>query len=616
MQIIYVLSLILLLVTFILIKKSNKKLDIIGFIPIAIVIMFCYNTFICYVLTFFTMKCTLLNLSIINFIFTICMLIAITKKKQIQTYEMRKTDLIYIALIAISVLAISYKNFGIPFNVKYETSDPSVHYLTSVMFAEQDSLLGSIPDEVYGKLETRKTASYVNSGLLMKILCPELEAMDCYNVFVCFGMFILFLTGWTFYSALMNFAKGKKMQFIAWVITIICIMGYPLNSFLFGFEYLSMALLIICALLNLITIYEEKEMNIFFSLAIFALINFGLFSAYYMFVPFIYPAFGLYFLIQSYIKNKKIITKENIAFLTITLIIPFILGYIYHLEPQIYRVIINQNINYDTIMDYSSRILNKGLAVDGYIYINLYSNMLILLPLAIYLFIKHIKENKFNALAVGLCVAFIEILLVGYKFEKVSIYYLSKNYFALWILLLYCNFKALVKLNEKDKIIPIICTFGYVVILGVYLVFSNTKMEDVLFNKDETIFSVVEVFGANKTILTKKQEQFNQNEIAILMYAKENLDKTTKIEVVADPKPYYWAYVLLRYFNHEDFTYKYSGQQRLNAKLYKLKDNINNVDYVIYFNKSKEYNKYKDRLFNNSKIIYENEAGGIIKYEK
>lgn len=41
---------------------------------------------------------------------------------------------------------------------------------------------------------------------------------------------------------------------------------------------------------------------------------------------------------------------------------------------------------------------------------------------------------------------------------------------------------------------------------------------------------------------------------------------------------------------------------------------INNVDYIVYFNRSKMFNLLKNEynLFEN--VIYENEAGGILKY--
>ena len=439
---IYLISIIIFLIGIILVKKTEKAINIISFLGVSIVMLFCYNTFVCYILTFFKIPITLLILTLINLIFTFLLIFKILKDKKIQSYAFKKIDILYVLLMLLIVLIVSYINFNFPFNVKYETGDPSVHYLTSVMFAESDALLAATEgDRIYGSFNTRKTVSYVNSGLLMKSLCPNLGAIECYNIFVVFGMITWFLTGLTMYSALTNIAKKMEHRLWAFMIAIICMLGYPLNSFLFGFEYLSMGLLIICAIIDLVYYHQNKILNNKFFIVLMFLLNFGLFSAYYMFVPFMYPALWIYFCIENYSRNKKIITKELIIVLITTLLIPFVLGYIYHLAPEIYSVFINGG-RIEKPLELSEYLVSSGLAVDGYIYINLYSNMLLLLPLPIYLFIKDAKDNKlknntFIALAVVLCMAFIGVLLIGNKFEKVSLYYLSKNYFALWILLLY-----------------------------------------------------------------------------------------------------------------------------------------------------------------------------------
>ena len=243
--------------------------------------------------------------------------------------------------------------------------------------------------------------------------------------------------------------------------------------------------------------------------------------------------------------------------------------------------------------------------------------MLLLIPLAIYLVIKKPKENKLIGLLIVLAIIFIEILFVGYGKGKVSIYYLSKNYFPLWILLLYANYKALILIYEKNKLLPRTIIGIYVTLMIICTIFSNVKVEDVLVNEDENILSVMEIFGANKTILLDKEEQFNQDEIEILKYAKDNLDYNSKIEVVADRKPYYWAYTILRYVNYEEqFTKIGKGQNKLNLKVYLLPTKINKVDYMIYFKKDEAYKTLEDKLFENSKIIFENNAGGILQYIK
>ena len=60
---------------------------------------------------------------------------------------------------------MTFLNFGIPFNIKYETGDASVHYLTSRMFTEEDRLLIKVEDEIYGDFQGRKIGSYSNTEI-------------------------------------------------------------------------------------------------------------------------------------------------------------------------------------------------------------------------------------------------------------------------------------------------------------------------------------------------------------------------------------------------------------------------------------------------------------------
>ena len=359
-----------------------------------------------------------------------------------------------------------------------------------------------------------------------------------------------------------------------------------------------------------------------------------------------------------------------------TLLIPFALGFIYHIEPDIYSKIMENThkmpylslialiavilvikkiyrktrtsknteknklnrksiivtlgliilgvlvvfyIIKDTeLLSRSLMILSITFRKDGYIYINLYSNMLLLIPLTIYFLIKNIKKDYFIQLLLVLCILFIEILLIAYKYEKISIYYLSKNYFALWIILFYCNYRALIILSENKKVLPRFLIGLYAGLMVIYTSFSNVKMiDDALTNEDENIMAVMEIFGSNKTLLIEEKEKLNQKEIEILMYARENLNYNSKIEVVTEGIPYYWSYVMLRYINYEpilDMTNQ--GQRKLNLKSHYLYNKIENVDYMIYFNRSQRYSELKNRLFTNAEIIYENEAGGILKYNR
>lgn len=621
MGIIYLISVLILLISFILVKKSEKEIEIISFTCISIVLLFCYNTLICFILTFFTIHSELWLLTIINILISAIFIIKILKNKKIQKYNFNKIDVIYISLITLAVIAVSYINFGFPLEVNYETGDPSVHYLTAVKFAEERTLMPNAElDEVYGDLSVRKPMSYVNSGLLMKCFGSKSELMSYYNIFASFSIITLLLTGITLYSTLKHLSKNKEHAFFAFIVSLLCLLGYPLNSFLFGFEYLSMGLLVLCVIIDMVYYNDNKLLNFSYIVIIFALLNFALFFSYYMFVPFVYPALWIYFCIKNYNETHKIISKKLIILLVITLLLPFVLGYIYHLAPNIYSIIIKQNIDASKVWDYSNYIAGDGLAVNGYIYTNVYSNMLLLLPLTIYFFIKktkdkQLKEETFLGLILVFVILFIEILLIGNSFGKVSMYYLSKNYFALWIILAFTNYKALLLIYEKSKYTSRLLIYAYVTLMIFCTFFSAVKVEDCIRNPYENILSVMEIFGANKTILFDKPKEYNQKEIDILKWVNEKLDYDKQIEFLTDDTAYYWTYVLLNYYNTTiNFDDVFSGQTLLMYNYRYLPQKLNKADYLIYFERSNAYKVLNKRILKNAEIIYENEAGGVLKY--
>ncbi len=613
MQIIYILSLIILTISFILIKKTDKKLNILSFINITIGVVFCYNTFISYVLTFFMIPITLVNFTIVNVFLSIIIIVIIVLKKQIQQYEIKKIDILYMTILAIAVLIVSYLNFDFPFNIKYETGDPSVHYLTSQMFAENDSLLITDKDEAYGNFTTRKNVSYVNSGLIMKCLYGVIEPFYNYNIFIVFGIFILFITATSMYTTISTFAIDKKTRFLAFFISLIYTMGYPLNSFLFGFEYLSMGILLICLVFDMIYYFKKQELKLSYSIIIFALLNFGIFSAYYMFVPFLYSSLWLYFCIYNYEVDKSIFTKKNIVLIVTTLLIPFFLGFIYHIAPEIYGVIINQKLDSENMFKYSSTLVGSGFATYGYIYVNLYSNMLLLLPIPIYMIIKKWKDNKFSGMNMIFCIAFIELLLVGFMFGKVSIYYLSKNYFALWFILFYLNYKGLVEIYKKYPKVSFGIVGFYIILIILNLLFVDTTLENQELNPNERPTTVVEVFGANKTILKYKKTDFYKEELELLKYLNDNISYVNKVEIVGDMEQGYWAYTLTRYLNNKEQQYTRKGQKGLTIKMINAKKDIEEADYIIYFNRTDYYKALKQKIHELGDIVFENSYGGIVK---
>ncbi len=621
MGIVYLISVLLLFAGFIVIKKTEKILDVISFAGISIVVFFAYNSFVCYVMAFFGIPITLVSLSIINIIFAGIMIGIILKKKERQKYQLNKFSLFCIVVILIATIGISILNFKFPFNIKYESGDPAVHYMTSAEFVEEDSLLNLYKDEVHGTFEGRKIGSYVNSGIIMKACSSFMDSISYYNIFIGFGIFVLFLTGAIMYSTLEKYTKSIGGKILALIVSIIYVMAYPLNSLLFGFEYLSMGILVIGAILHMVYYYENEEFKFPFYVIIFALLNFDVFCSYYMFVPFTYSALWIYFCVHSKKNNKKIFCKKNITMLSVTLLIPFFLGFIYHLAPNIYNILhMDAYLALQGSLDFSSNILNSSFALYGYIYVNYYSNIIPLLPLIIYYIYRKIREKNigsFDIIYFVFTILFIGVLLIGEHFERVSEYFLMKNYYALWIILIYMNFRALIYIYEKDIAKSCIMIGFYILLISLNLIFIEAPLEHGPGNPHESIANVTEIFGVNKTIIKDRFIDYTLDEIEILRYVKDNLDlNNDEIEFLADSEQVFWEYSMLKYINDDEFLHdpEYNGQNRLTLKSMTAYEKIGKVDYMVYFKESYYYPYVEYRIFENGEVIFENKAGGIIKY--
>ena len=260
MGIIYVISVVSLLVIFMLIKKSDKKLNGLGMFGLGLVLLLCYNIFKCYVLNFFSIKQSLLNLSIVNYVISIIGIVYLVRKREIQKYEVRQSDLIYSFLIGIATIVVGLLHYGYPLQINYETTDPAVHYRATQLFVENERLLNNIYDEIYD-FRSFKIGSYVNSGIFTLIFANDKNDIENYKYFIIFDMFIIFLIAYMLYFTFIKISKDK-MTFIAFAISLLCTFGYPLNSSFFFFFYLSVGLLFIIAIINMVSYYKNKEIVI------------------------------------------------------------------------------------------------------------------------------------------------------------------------------------------------------------------------------------------------------------------------------------------------------------------------------------------------------------------
>lgn len=608
-SVIYILSLIILFMSFLYIKKSEKKLNIIYTILLQLVFIFCYNSIISYFLNLFYIKVNLISLSLVNIITTVILIINIKKNKKKQEYYFHCSDLILTILSLLIIILIFYFRFGFPFNIVYETSDPGVHFWTSLDFFENSKLLNHVTNTAVD-FSTRQFASYANLGILFKIFNPFLGKIYLSKIYVLFDLATLFMSLNLFYILVKISNKNINKIFI-FLLSILYMLGYPLNNIIFGFFYSGHAINIIILLLIIFKLYKQEYFSNKIFILILCIINLTLFFTYYFYVPIIYGAEFIYFIYQNKVLKRKIINKNLCLDIIYTMIIPLILGVAYFVIPNIG--------NNDT------NIITQ-IGLDGYYYNNAISNFILFLPFTLYYFIFNIKNKKFNLLfnMLSLSLLFLLFLYILVFFDIVSLYYVSKVYYLLWLELFIISIHVCNKLFEKNK--TLILSF---IIIYIFLCINS-------------------VFGLENMIINQNKLEINKREVAnILDVYNYNFEKirnsksdyiltNKELDILNDIYRFKPTNVIINYGIRYQKVWidAYFWKEKVTTTENKLYDYIFNGDYIsldasildtiqnskydnfLLFYRQGNYNKLENYyLLNNYFILNANNGIAMYNYD-
>lgn len=580
MSLIYILISLITITIFILLKKTNKKENILLWISLSTILMMCFNIFITLMFSILKIKSTLTNLSVAQIILIIFMSINILKKRQIQKYYIKKQDIIISIILIILVSTIAILQYGYPFNIKYMVTDGSVHYLATMKFYNESDLLSNAKFDGITNFNTFMTGAYVNCGIFLKSLSSIITIKDYYTVFAIFDLLILLLSAQLFYLLISPKLHKKTEYILAYIFTILYLLGYALNSTLSGFCYLSLGLDIIIAIMIIIKYFIQKN-NVIILLST-SLLTLGLFFSYYYFAPVVYLAIFTFLIRKNIDKKDKILKTENILEIVYILIIPAILGTYY----MFFKEIFTQKYN----------LPNKVLMLEGDIYSNLITNFIVFIPLIlIYIFsVSKNRKNDFKLKIFVFEIIFIILLGVGKIFNKVSSYYFYKAYYLLWILTLSISFYSIIKLKRNKKVNEIIIY----IILSVYIL-GIVVMPGIL-KKPGIIYDIY-----NYNFKHMKSEYIIEQEyLEIVEFYYENLiDEKNDVYVksmenVGRAK---WIYALYENPIYAIVLEEDSIDKWLNEEKEK---------YFIYYKKDME--EEVDKNNKNYEIIYSNSSGGIL----
>ena len=582
MSIIYIISSLTLIIMAVLIKRKEEKIDIVSTILTTLIAKIAYNTLTCYVLNLINIPITLQNLSIINFVLAIVFIILIIKQKKIQKYYLNKFSIFMLILFVILTTIIISINFNGLTKIRYVSMDAREHYKETREFSENE-FLGNKTKENNTNSPNFLPGAYTNVGIAFKTIRPFVGTIELYKVFIIMEAYWFVLIGMIFYFILEDIINNKIARIVTIIFSLIYVLGYPLNAWISGFHYLLLGILYVEMLVYLFT----KEKNTKYKIAMMFFLNFELILSYPLFCVFSYISEIIIILINEYKENKKIKWKSIIQIL-IGVIVPMILGLVFLINPQ-----------YDKGV--------KSIALDGWIYKNLWSNFILLIPFVIYEVYKEIHDKKtfdYKNVIFYLLLVFMIILFIGTKVGKVSEYYFYKNYFILW-LLMFINFvQGITKFikEEKEKYIAIIYLIVY---LLVFIIFGYTQKAYILNKNSDDLTRTMEVYSFNKTMMSMDVGFFMKNQIELMQKAQEYVSwKNNNYYIISDPKIQSWIIGLTGY-DKPVFEKKEERIQKIQKK---------EIEYLIVFNNSKLYNDIKNIInMENYNLLYENTEGKIFK---
>lgn len=579
MPIMYTISIIILFILTILLKKTDKKLEIIKAVTINFVLLLAYNTFVCYILNLINIPITLIILSVINFIITIPLIINIIKTKKIQKYTISKTNIVVIILLMIVTAIIININFGNLTKIRYVSMDSREHYKAGREFSEITNLFKKNGPNVTTHSGFMPGA-YTNVGIIFKILNPYIGTVELYKAYIIFEAFVYLLIGIVFYMLLEKYCKNINTKIISIIFGIIYVLGYPLNAWVSGFHYLMLGILYVQTTLYIVK--EKEDINLGSALITTFLLNFGLILSYSLFCPFVYFAQFIYY-IYKYAKHKNKI--KLFLQIILALILPGIIGVTYLIVPSIGKV-------------------GGYIALEGWLYKNLWSNFIYFIPFTIYYIYTNIKNRKleFDNIMFALLLIFILVLFIGTKTGKCSEYYFYKNYFIFWILIIYSSTKGMIELlkENKTKFIVNIYTIIYLVIFVSSIYYNKTYVTS---KRNDSLNTTMEIFTFNKTMIEAKEADFmKQKELELLKETekiiKDNWQRENDILLVTNPNEERWIQSLTGYVNvlYDDKEYAIKNLEKESYKyIVTFESKITYADIQQYIKKE------------NMKIIYQNE---------
>lgn len=446
----YFISFTILLILIFKFKKNEKKVNGISYFIFSFLFVWCYEAVSAGLLNLAHIPINLITVSISDIIAIVVLLIVYVKSgKEKQEYYWNYKDFIAIVVVLIVTLAIAYSRYGGWFEVfRFKSGDGSIH----LMWAED-----VVRTQTIGSMYFQK----MRDGLNLMFFTPFAGTLYYYKIFLAFQTFLFALSGITFWVLIGEELRSLPKKVIGLTLTIIYMLGYPLNNLLYGFTYWGTSILLITLIVFLFR--EYRNGNVSFGQLVVATFftNTALCVCYVYFAPVLFGAQLLYIW-----GERKGCWKEKIMYTAFPLFLAGVLCIVYvyfgifnsvsapeveakvvseieSAENEVVTEVVSTEANgvaevtqAGTATDGWDGSIVSGLALPGVSYYDLYSNFVLLIPFVLIYLWNMLYKRKMDEyiLVFILTLGYIGIQFLLYLQGYISLYYYNKNYNLLWFL--------------------------------------------------------------------------------------------------------------------------------------------------------------------------------------
>lgn len=394
-------------------KKEEERTSGLEWAVLLMILLGCYHTFAAAVLDLVHIPVNIWSVGVCDLIPAIFFWYSIIRKKQMQKYEYKIVDAVFLVILAAILLIFARIHYGgSALLVNYISIDAGVHFRTAMDVVNSQSIANMFHDTVW-------------NALLIEFLGSFTTVDYYFRLYVLGDIINLALSAAAFYALIRRYMKGWFVGIAGIFLAIVYLVEYPVNSTLFGFSYLGMSVTVIAMLIALTDLFLHDKVPKWFGIAGMMLGCLALFESYVLFMPATFFAI-LFCICRKQWKQKRMISRNTVMICLAVFLIPCLIGLWYT-----YRGIFSGGVT-----------VASAIANEGGCYRELYSNFLFFLPAGAlgYVSLLKKKENRLLVFLTPLLLLFTLVMFVRTLNGSTSSYYYYKLYFPIWLLLLLLNF--------------------------------------------------------------------------------------------------------------------------------------------------------------------------------